>query len=165
MQQFDQARAAFVDDAELPSDIGADYARRARQSPDDPSLQPGFLRLAQKSGAAAKFKPRQALDARCGEQIMPLLESVVVEKKRVRDPLAIPALIQKQNRVGATRCSASPFRASAVRSARSSAERKPPRIMPQTNPKFADRQGLSRVFVESGYSCEATRYLLVFLMT
>jgi hypothetical protein len=48
MQQFDQTRAAFIFDPELSSDKGADHPRRARQSLDDPGLQLGFLRLAQK---------------------------------------------------------------------------------------------------------------------
>jgi hypothetical protein len=48
MQQRDQSRTSFVDEAELPRDKGANLARRARQCRADKGFQSVFLYGGQK---------------------------------------------------------------------------------------------------------------------
>ena len=53
MQQRNQPRMAFVNEAKFLFDPGTDLARRARQRRADESFQSVFLRGSQKTGAAA----------------------------------------------------------------------------------------------------------------
>src|SRR5437879_419765 len=71
MQQRDQSRTAFVDEAEFLLDKGADLARRARQRRADKGLQCIFLRGTQKARTAAHVKAGQALDPTLFEQLVP----------------------------------------------------------------------------------------------
>ena len=64
MQQRDQSRAAFVNEAEFLRDEGTDFPRRARQRGSDKGFQ-GFLHSTQKACAAAYVKTGEPLDARC----------------------------------------------------------------------------------------------------
>src|SRR5260370_34886187 len=104
MQQRDQTRAAFVNEAEFLLDKGADLTRRARQCGADKDLQGIFLRGAQKARAAAHVKTDQALSS----------NSTNAFARRVN------------------RDAAEPSPANATSRPRSSALRKPPRIMPQS---------------------------------
>src|SRR6516164_2216985 len=53
MQQRDQSRAAFVNEAEFLRDEGTDFPRRARQRGSDKGFQGLFLHSTQKAAAAA----------------------------------------------------------------------------------------------------------------
>ena len=103
MQQGDQPRAAFIDDAELLLDIGADLARRARQCRGDPGFQRFFLRLRKMAGAAAALKARQTFDAAFAIELGPTAHGVVVEIENLGDLFAAQAVVQKQHGVRAAR--------------------------------------------------------------
>src|ERR1700680_3548747 len=62
MQQRDQSRTAFVNEAKFLFDPGTDLARRPRQRRADKSFQSVFLHGAQKAHASAHVKTGEALD-------------------------------------------------------------------------------------------------------
>ena len=103
MQQCDQSRAAFVDEAEFLLDPGADMPRRPRQACGDPSLQAVFLRGAQKARAPAHVEAGQAFDPVLFKELAPTADRVVVKQERLGDVPAAPPVIQKHQRVCASR--------------------------------------------------------------
>src|SRR5450631_658939 len=103
MQQRDQPRAAFVDEAEFLGDKGPDLARGARQSGGDPGLQRLGLLGAHLARTAAHVEAGQAFDAALFEKIVPAADHVVVEQKNIRHFLAAQTSIQKHQSVRPTR--------------------------------------------------------------
>ena len=103
MQHGDEPRAALVDDAEFPRDIGSDQVRRARQSLGDPGLQLRFLLRRQVARAAAAFEAPQTLHAVRLIGLAPASDRVVVEIQRLGDLLAAPAVVEQQQGVGPSR--------------------------------------------------------------
>ena len=103
VQQRDQSRAAFVDEAKFLLDPGPDLARRPRQARGDPSLQVVFLRGAHKARAPAHIEAGQAFDAALFKELAPTADRVVVEQQRLGDLPAAPPIIQKHQGVRATR--------------------------------------------------------------
>src|ERR1700677_4759120 len=102
MQQRDQTTPALVGDAAFGLDPGADLAGCPRQRLGDPTLQLVLLRIAQAARAAAETKARQTLDAVFLIQSIPRADGVVVEEQDLRNDLTTHAVIQQQQRVGAT---------------------------------------------------------------
>src|SRR5271168_4318840 len=103
MQQRDQPRAAFVDEAEFLGDPGADLARRARQGRPDPGLQGVALLGAHLARTAAHLEAGQAFDAVLFEKLVPVADRVVVEQQNLGHFLAAQAFIQPHQRSGAPR--------------------------------------------------------------
>src|SRR5271168_5417582 len=103
MQQRDQARAAFVDEAEFLGDPGADLARRARQSRPDPGLQGLALLDAHFARAAAHLEAAEPFDAALLEKLIPAADRVVVEQENFGHFLTAHTLIQQHYGVGAPR--------------------------------------------------------------
>src|SRR5271154_5682722 len=103
MQQRDQPRAAFVDEAEFLGDPGAYLARRARQARPDPGLQGIALLGAHFARAAAHLEAGQAFDAVLFEQLVPAADRVVVEQENFGHFLTAHTLIQQHYGVGAPR--------------------------------------------------------------
>ena len=103
MQQRDQSRAAFVDDAEFLLDPGADLARRARQGRRDPGFQLFLLLVAHLAGAAARLETRQPFEAIREEQAVPPADRVVVQQQGPGDLLATPASVEQHQRIGPPR--------------------------------------------------------------
>src|ERR1700678_2265372 len=160
MQQRDQTTPALVGDAAFGLDPGADLAGCPRQRLGDPALQLVLLRIAQAARAAAETKARQTLDAVFLIQSIPRADGVVVEEQDLRNDLTTHAVIQQQQRLGAT--------GEAV------FNRPVPGQRDQVSARFwvkkasADhartraaaeliRKGLLRVTAESGYTCERIR--------
>src|SRR4029077_12053148 len=102
MQQRDQPRTAFINEAEFPLDPGTDLARRARQRRADKGLQCVFLRAAQKARAPAHVEAGQALDSTLLEQLVPATDRVVVQQQCIGDFLTAPPVVQKHQGVGAS---------------------------------------------------------------
>src|SRR3974390_2290324 len=95
MQQSDEPRAALIDDAELPLDIGADLARRARQGRPPPSDKGLFLRLGEMARAAADLEALKPLEPLLVVNLAPASDCIVVEIKRPGAPSRAP-LVQKE---------------------------------------------------------------------
>src|SRR5277367_1736943 len=103
MQQRDQSRTAFVNEAKFPFDPGTDLARRVRQRRADEYFQCVFLRGAQKARASAHVKTGQALDPTLFKQFEPAADRVVVQQQRSSDFLTAPTVVQKHQGVCASR--------------------------------------------------------------
>src|ERR1700719_3242212 len=103
MQQRDQPRAAFVDEAEFLGDPGADLARRARQGRPDPGLQSLALLGAHFARAAAHLEAAEPFDAALLEKLIPAADRVVVEQENFSHFLTAHTLIQQHQGVGAPR--------------------------------------------------------------
>src|ERR1700722_18929174 len=103
MQQRDQPRATLVDDAEFAFDVGADLPCRTRQGARDPSDQSLLLRFGKLAGAAADLEARQAADPALAVNLMPVANRLVVQQQRLGDLDATPTLVEKQQRIGASR--------------------------------------------------------------
>ena len=101
MQQRDQSRTAFVNEAEFLLDKGADLARRARQRRADKDFQRVFLRGAQKARAPAHVETGQTLDPTLFKEFEPATDRVVVQQQRIGDFLTAPPVVQKHQGVGA----------------------------------------------------------------
>src|SRR5271154_681926 len=99
MQQRNQSRTAFVNEAKFLFDPGTDLARRARQRRADVSFQSVFLRGTQKTGAAAHVEAGQPLDPALLKQFVPATDRVVVQQKRCRDFLTAPPVVQQHQSV------------------------------------------------------------------
>src|SRR5580658_9449058 len=99
VQQRDQSRAAFVNEAEFLRDKGADRARRAWQRGADKGFQRLFLRGIQETRAAAHVKTGEPLDAALLKQLVPATDRVVVQQKRCRDFLTAPPVVQQHQSV------------------------------------------------------------------
>src|SRR5271169_2507033 len=99
MQQRDQPRTAFVNEAKFLFDPGTDLARRARQRGGDKGFQGLFLHGTQKACAAAYVKTREPLDAALLKQLVPAADRVVVQQKRCRDFLTAPPVVQQHQSV------------------------------------------------------------------
>ena len=128
MQQFDQTRAAFIFDAELPPDRDADYrvvrgkvspiqafnwascASLSNEAPPPNSNRdkPSTPDVANRSRHSRTVSSSSKRASATFSQLQPLSSSKIALARR------------------ATRCSAKPFRASAVRSARSFADKAAP---------------------------------------
>ena len=100
MQQRDQSRTAFVNEAEFLLDKGADMARRARQRRADKDFQCVFLRGAQKARAPAHVEAGQALDPTLFKEFEPATDRVVVKQQSIGDFLSAPPVVQKHQGVG-----------------------------------------------------------------
>src|ERR1035437_1187357 len=137
MQQRDQPRAAFINETEFRLDPGPDLAGRTRQSRSNPDLQFCLLLAVHLASAATGLKTSQPFKAILDKQAVPPADRVVIQQKRPRDLFAAPAGIQKPSALArrANRWAADPSRASAVRSARSTADKKPAQIIPQDESK------------------------------
>src|SRR5208283_2925404 len=104
---------------------------------------------------AAQFEPRQAFNARRGEQIAPFADGVIVEQKGLGDLLATPALVQQQDRIGPTR---DPMLRQTIPRQRSQVrpffrrQKAAPNHPLKTNPKSPATQQLSRILDDSGYT-------------
>src|SRR5271156_3590300 len=94
MQQRDEPRTAFVNEAKFLFDPGPDLARRARQRGGDKGFQGLFLHGTQKACAAAYVKTREPLDAALLKQLVPAADRVVVQQKRCRDFLTAPPVVK-----------------------------------------------------------------------
>src|SRR5262249_15076171 len=81
VQQRDQSRAAFVNEAEFLRNEGADLPRRARQRGSDKGFQGIFLHSTQKACAAAYVKTSEPLDAALLKQLVPAADRVGVQQK------------------------------------------------------------------------------------
>src|ERR1700730_6037194 len=103
MQQRDQSRTAFVNEAKFLFDPGTDLAGRARQRRADEYFQCLFLRGAQKARASAHVKTGQALDPTLFKQFEPAADRVVVQQQRSSDFLTTPTVVQKYQGVCASR--------------------------------------------------------------
>src|SRR5260370_23492520 len=103
MQQRDQSRTAFVNEAKFLFDPGTDLARRARQRRADEYFQCVFLHGAQKARASAHVKTGQALDPTLFKQFEPAADRVVVQQQRSSDFLTAPTVVQKHQGVCASR--------------------------------------------------------------
>ena len=103
MQQRDQSRTAFVNEAKFLFDPGTDMAGRARQRRADEYFQCLFLRGAQKARASAHVKTGQALDPTLFKQFEPAADRVVVQQQRSSDFLTTPTVVQKHQGVCASR--------------------------------------------------------------
>src|ERR1700684_3267364 len=103
MQQRDQSRTAFVNEAKFLFDPGTDLARRARQRRADECFQCVFLRGAQKARVSAHVKTGQALDPTLFKQFEPAADRVVVQQQRSSDFLTAPTVVQKHQGVCASR--------------------------------------------------------------
>src|SRR5580692_5878468 len=103
MQQRDQSRTAFVNEAKFLFDPGTDLAGRARQRRADEYFQCLFLRGAQKARASAHVKTGQALDPTLFKQFEPAADRVVVQQQRSSDFLTTPTVVQKHQGVCASR--------------------------------------------------------------
>src|SRR5271157_1428402 len=103
MQQRDQPRTAFVNEAKFLFDPGTDLARRARQRRADESFQSVFLRGTQKTGAAAHVEAGQPLDPALLKQFVPATDRVVVHQQRSGDVLTAPSTVQQHQGVGPPR--------------------------------------------------------------
>ena len=99
MQQRDQSRAAFVNEAEFLLDPGADLARRARQRRGDPGFQLFLLLAAQLASAALVAEARQPLDPVLFIQAMPSADGVVVQQQDLRNRLAAHPIVEQHQRV------------------------------------------------------------------
>src|ERR1700746_3740513 len=99
MQQRDQSRAAFVNEAEFLRDEGPDFPRRARQRGSDKGFQGLFLHSTQKACAAAYVKTGEPLDATLLKQLVPAADRVVVQQKSCRDFLTAPPVVQQHQSV------------------------------------------------------------------
>src|SRR5208283_1655659 len=103
---------------------------------------------------AAQFEPRQAFNARRGEQIAPFADGVIVEQKGLGDLLATPALVQQQDRIGPTR---DPMLRQTIPRQRSQVrpffrrQKAAPNHPLKTNPKSPATQQLSQILDDSGY--------------
>ena len=125
MQEGDQSRAALVGDAEFLLDIGAGLARRARQRRANPCLQLVLLLAARPTGAAASLKSRQPFEAFLDERAMPSADRIVVQRAKAKATSSQLQPASRRTNALARRCAAAPSRATAIRSARSSGDRKP----------------------------------------
>src|SRR6202041_3827606 len=103
MQQRDQPRAAFVDEAEFLGDPGADLARRARQGRPDPGLQSLAWLGAHFARVAAHLEAAEPFDAALLEKLIPAADRVVVEQENFSHFLTAHTLIQQHQGVGAPR--------------------------------------------------------------
>jgi hypothetical protein len=103
MQQRDQSRTAFVNEAKFLFDPGADLARRARQRRADVSFQSVFLCGTQKTGAAAHVEAGQPFDPALLKQFVPATDRVVVHQQRSGDFLTAPSTVQQHQGVGPAR--------------------------------------------------------------
>src|SRR5499427_9644011 len=155
VQQGDQSRAAFVNEAEFLRDEGADLPRRARQRGGDKGFQGLFLHGTQKACAAADVKTRKPLDAALLKQLVPAADRVVVQQKRCRDFLTAPPVVQQHQSVRPPR-QARRRRAVArqrdqmltiLRAEKAAANHAPSE---STDPQKARK--FSRLFNESGYT-------------
>src|SRR5271154_2276525 len=131
MQQRDQPRAAFVDEAEFLGDPGADLARRARQGRPDPGLQGVALLGAHLARTAAHLEAVRPSTPSCSNSSY---QSRIVSSSNNRTLATSWQLKPSSNRTSAvarrvTRPAAKPSRANAISALRSSSQRKPPRIM------------------------------------
>src|SRR5208283_3746846 len=103
--------------------------------------------------------PRQAFNARRGEQIAPFADGVIVEQKGLGDLLATPALVQQQDRIGPTR---DPMLRQTIPRQRSQVrpffrrQKAAPNHPLKTNPKSPATQQLSRILDDSGYIIQTT---------
>src|SRR5271169_6073778 len=153
MQQRDQPRTAFVNEAKFLFAPGTDLARRARQRGGDKGFQGLFLHGTQKARAAAYVKTREPLDAALLKQLVPAADRVVVQQKRCRNFLTAPPVVQQHQSVRPPR-QARRRRAVArqrdqmltiLRAEKAAANHAPSESDPQKARKF------SRLFNESGY--------------
>src|SRR5215470_16484870 len=167
VQQRDQSRAAFVNEAEFLRDEGADLPRRARQRGSDKGFQGLFLHSTQKACAAAYVKTGEPLDAALLKQLVPAADRVVVQQKRCRDFLTAPPVVQQHQSVRPPR-QARRRRAVArqrdqmltiIRAEKAAANHAPSE---STDPQKA-RQ-FSRLFNESGYIPSDSRAATTLLM-
>ena len=99
MQQRDQPRAAFINEAEFRLDPGADLACRTRKRRAYPRLQIVFLLGGQIACAPAHIEAGQAFDPALLEEPAPAAHGVVVEQKRISDLLTAPPGVQKHQGV------------------------------------------------------------------
>src|SRR5271156_6633343 len=160
MQQRDQSRTAFVNEAEFPLDPGTDLARRARQRRADKHLQCIFLRGAQKTRATADVKTAYALDAALLKQLVPAADRVVVQQQGIRDFLATPPAVQQNQGV---RTSRHPRRRRPIAGQRDQliailyTEKAATNHAPSESTKPQSATNFSRAFNESGYICQIAR--------
>src|ERR1700748_1621599 len=103
VQQRDQSRAAFVNEAEFLRDKGADLARRAWQRGAAKGFQRLFLSAIHTKRAAADVKTGQAIDAALLKQLVTVADRIVVQQQRGGDFLTAPAVVQQHQRVRASR--------------------------------------------------------------
>jgi len=103
MQQRYQSRTAFVNEAKLLLDPGADVARRARQRRADKDFQCVFLRGAQKARAPAHVETGQTLDPTLFKEFEPATDRIVVQQQSSGDFLSAPPVVQKHQGVCASR--------------------------------------------------------------
>src|SRR5262249_21383152 len=156
VQQRDQSRAAFVNEAEFSRDEGADLPRRARQRGSDKGFQSLFLHSTQKACAAAYVKTGEPLDAALLKQLVPAADRVVVQQKRCRDFLTAPPVVQQHQSVRPPRQAR---RRRAIARQRDQmptilrAEKAAANHAPSESPDPRKARNFSRLFNESGYSC------------
>src|SRR6516225_8653146 len=155
VQQRDQSRAAFVNEAEFLRDEGADLPRRARQRSGDKGFQGLFLHGTQKACAAAYVKTGEPLDAALLKQLVPAADRVVVQQKRCRDFLTAPPVVQQHQSVRPPRKAR---RHRAVARQRDQmptilrAEKAAANHAPSESPDPRKARNFSRLFNESGYN-------------
>ncbi len=103
MQERDQSRAAFINEAEFLLDPGADLACRTRQRRAYPRRQIVFLLGGQIAGAPANIEAGEAFDPALFEELAPAADRVVVQQQCTGDLLAVPSIVQKHQAVRAPR--------------------------------------------------------------
>src|SRR5271163_2790903 len=158
MQQRDQPRTAFVNEAKFLFDPGTDLARRARQRGGDKGFQGLFLHGTQKACAAAYVKTREPLDAALLKQLVLAADRVVVQQKRCRDFLTAPPVVQQHQRIRASRQAR---RRRAIGRQRDQmptilrAEKAAANHAPSESSDPQKARNFSRLFNESGYNIKA----------
>ena len=127
MQQRDQSRAAFINEAEFRLDPGADLACRTRKRSAYPRLQIVFLLGGHIACAPAHIEAGQAFDPALLEEPAPAAHGVVVEQKPFGDLLTAPPGVKNTKAFArrVTRQGEDASRAKAISALRSSSLRKP----------------------------------------
>src|SRR6478752_10152114 len=155
VQQRDQPRAAFVNEAEFSRDEGANLPRRARQRGSDKGFQGLFLHSTQKACAAAYVKTGEPFDAALLKQLVPAADRVVVQQKRCRDFLTAPPVVQQHQSVRPPRQAR---RRRAIARQRDQmptilrAEKAATNHAPSESPDPRKARNFSRLLNESGYT-------------
>ncbi len=98
MQQGDQARAA-VAQRQCPLQPSPDLADAARAVGVDPIGQSHCLLVGQAAAAALMAKALQRFDPASLKSPMPVANRIVIQQQSLRDALATPALVEKDNGV------------------------------------------------------------------
>src|SRR3954453_11768294 len=156
VQQRNQPGAALVDHPERLLDPRSDLAGRPRQGFANPRLQRRLLVQAQRTGPAAVVEAGQPIDAILLEQAVPRPDRVVIDQPHTADLFTTHPAIQQHQRVrppGQTMLS-QPVPSQLGQ--RSSAVRKPPRIMvPRRILPPPSGKRFFRHLTESRYSSES----------